>query len=265
MTETADPLYRRIGAEILRRMAAGELPPGARLPPEIALARQFGVSRQTMRAALASLVHEGRLERKPGRGTVVLQPKIERRLQRLYRIERAGDGDGRDLSLAVRVLARGRLGRDDELAERACAQLGLENPEEIGYLLRLRLADGLPLLLENITFPLQRCPALLDEPAPGEPDLGARSFYDALATHGGVSITQAREVFRPALVTGYAARLLGVAPGAAAFEIERTSWGVLRTPAAVERPFEWRQTIARGDQYSFAVDLLNPDDESGVS
>jgi GntR family transcriptional regulator len=179
MVEATDPLYRRIGAEILRRMAAGELPPGARLPPEVDLARQFGVSRQTMRAALASLVRDGRLERTPGRGTVVLRPKIEQHLQRFYRIEQPGAQHGR--CLAVRVLARGRLRRDDELAERACAQLGLDDPQEIGYLLRLRLADGLPLLLEHLTFPLRVCPTLLDEPASGERDLGAQSFYDVLA------------------------------------------------------------------------------------
>jgi GntR family transcriptional regulator len=255
MAEATDPLYRRIGNEILRRMAAGELPPGARLPPEVDLARQFGVSRQTVRAALASLVRDGRLERKPGRGTVVLQPKIEQRLHRFYRIEHAIAGHG--LSLSVRVLARGRLHRDDELAERACAQLGIANPEEIGFLLRLRLADGQPLLLESITFPQHVCPELLDEPQPGAADVGAHSFYDALAARG-IHVTRAREVFRPVLVSGYEARLLGVATGVAAFEIERTSF-------AVERAFEWRQTIARGDHFSFAVDLLNPDDESGAS
>jgi GntR family transcriptional regulator len=81
----------------------------------------------------------------------------------------------------------------------------------------------------------------------------------------GIHVTRACEVFRPILVTGYAAHLLGVAAGAAAFEIERVSRGVPRTPVAGERPIEWRQTIARGDQFSFAVDLLNPDDESGAS
>jgi len=256
MAGATDPLYRRIGTEILRRMAAGELPPGARLEPEVVLARQFGVSRQTVRAALAALVRDGRLERKPGRGTVVLQPKIEQRLQRFYRIEHTTAACG--CILAARVLARGRLQRDDELAERACAQLGLANPAEIGYLLRLRVADGLPLLLENIAFPVQVCPVLVDEPALGESDPGTRSFYDVLAARAGLDVTRAREVFRPVLVTGYVARLLGVGGGVAAFEVERTSF-------AVDRPIEWRQTIVRGDHFSFGIDLLNPDDESSVS
>src|SRR5579862_4685073 len=101
MSQAADPLYRRIGNEILRRMADGELPPGARLAPEVELARQFGVSRQTMRAALGALVREGRLERKPGRGTVVVEPKIEQQLKRFYRIEHVILARG--LGVTVRV------------------------------------------------------------------------------------------------------------------------------------------------------------------
>jgi GntR family transcriptional regulator len=254
--ETSDPLYRRIGNEILRRMADGELPPGARLPSELDLARQFGVSRQTMRAALAALVRDGRLDRKPGRGTVVLQPKIEQRLQRFYRIEHAIKERG--LQPAVRVLARGPLHAEDEFGQRACAQLGVACPESIGYLLRLRLAEGIPLLLEHIAFPLELCPMLLSEPAAGEADLAAQTLYDVFAAAAGIQVVRAREVLRPVLLTGYEARLLGVPGGVPAFEVERASF-------AAERPIEWRQTLLRGDQFSFVVDLLNPDDETGVS
>lgn len=248
-TALSEPLYRRIGNEILRKMAQGELPPGARLPPEIELAQQFGVSRQTMRAALGSLVRDGRLVRKPGRGTVVVAPKIEQGLQRFYRIEHILLERG--LTLDVRMLARGHLRRDDELAEYACAKLGLTRPGEIAYLLRLRLAGGVPLLLETITFPAQLCPTLVEEPIPGTPDLAAESFYDTLAERAGLYVTRAREVFHPILVTGYEARLLAVPTGTPTFQIERTSF-------CADRPVEWRRTLARGDQFTFAVDLLNP-------
>lgn len=260
MTHLPDPLYRRIGHEMLRRMTEGELPPGARLPSEVELARQFGVSRQTMRAALGALVRDGRLDRKPGRGTLVVQPKVESRLQRFCRTEQIIRERG--LTLTVRVLARGRLHREDELAERACAQFGLARPDEIGYLLRLRLTEGVPLLLEKITFPARLCPALLVEPgtasAPHTRDPGAGSFYEALTASAALRVTHAREVFRPVMLTSYEARLLGLPSSAPAFQIERTSF-------AADRPIEWRRTLARGDQFTFAVDLLDPVEQGDIS
>ncbi|MEM9191342.1 MAG: GntR family transcriptional regulator [Myxococcota bacterium] len=48
-----------------------ELQPGQRLPPERHLAEQLGVNRQTLRAALASLRHQGLLAVRQGSGAVV--------------------------------------------------------------------------------------------------------------------------------------------------------------------------------------------------
>lgn len=50
---------------------SGRFPDQGRLPPERALAQEFGVSRSTLRAALDVLEAEGRLWRHVGRGTFV--------------------------------------------------------------------------------------------------------------------------------------------------------------------------------------------------
>lgn len=52
----------------------GEFPDG-RIPPEPELARQLGVSRPTVRSALASLVQLGLVRRRPGLGTL-LRPQV---------------------------------------------------------------------------------------------------------------------------------------------------------------------------------------------
>ena len=49
---------------------------GGLLPDEVSLSRSLGISRNTLRAAIGRLVHEGRLERKAGVGTRVIEPKI---------------------------------------------------------------------------------------------------------------------------------------------------------------------------------------------
>jgi DNA-binding FadR family transcriptional regulator len=59
-------------AETLRqRLAAGQLHPGQRLPTEIRLTREFGVSRTVVREALAALAADGLVEARQGAGVFV--------------------------------------------------------------------------------------------------------------------------------------------------------------------------------------------------
>jgi GntR family transcriptional regulator len=246
------PLHQQITSALIQQMEEGQLRPGDQLPPEIDLAQQWGVSRQTMRVSLDTLVRAGRLDRQRGKGTVVRRPPLEQSLARFYSIAQEMRQRGADLQ--TRVLARGRLASEDDLAALACERLGINAAHQVGYVLRLRLSEGEPFLLETLTFPVTLCPDLLEVPAPGQDDPGAASFYEVLATRMGIQVTRARETFRPLLATGYEARLLGVPAGTPVFEVERSSF-------VGEQPVEWRRTLARGDRYTYVVDLVNPNEE----
>src|SRR5580704_11535354 len=67
------------------QIAAGALVPGDRLPTEQDLAAWFGVSRMTLRHALAELARRGLVTRTTGRhgGTFVAAPKLEQDLTTL--------------------------------------------------------------------------------------------------------------------------------------------------------------------------------------
>ncbi len=56
---------------LIGNMRAGILPPGSRMPSELALARTHGLSRDTVRTVLAALVTDGLIERRRGSGTWV--------------------------------------------------------------------------------------------------------------------------------------------------------------------------------------------------
>lgn len=62
---------RRIAADLADRINRGDLPPGARLPSERALAAQLGVHRSTAALAYAELEADGLVERRRGSGTTV--------------------------------------------------------------------------------------------------------------------------------------------------------------------------------------------------
>lgn len=65
---------RAQAAEELRTLIASDYRPGDRLPPEAELARRIGLSRNTVREAVALLVSEGLVQRRWGVGTTVLVP-----------------------------------------------------------------------------------------------------------------------------------------------------------------------------------------------
>lgn len=61
-------LHRQLTHRLLGELAAGKYGPGERLPSELELARQLGVSRGVVRELLRSLEDRGALTIRPGRG-----------------------------------------------------------------------------------------------------------------------------------------------------------------------------------------------------
>jgi GntR family transcriptional regulator, transcriptional repressor for pyruvate dehydrogenase complex len=61
-----EPAYRKVAAALLGRITARTIAAGERLPPEMELARQFGVHRGTVREALRELETSGVLRRERG-------------------------------------------------------------------------------------------------------------------------------------------------------------------------------------------------------
>src|SRR6516225_9201936 len=68
-------LYLQIADQVRSLIAAGEFPPGSRLPAERELAKRFGVSRPTFREALIALEVEGYVDVRPGSGIIVTAQK----------------------------------------------------------------------------------------------------------------------------------------------------------------------------------------------
>jgi DNA-binding FadR family transcriptional regulator len=72
MPSKEGPAAVRIAGTLRRRIERGDWPVGAVLPAEAELAREYGVSRPTMREALSALQFAGYVESRRRRGTVVL-------------------------------------------------------------------------------------------------------------------------------------------------------------------------------------------------
>jgi DNA-binding GntR family transcriptional regulator len=82
------PMYFQVALDLRRRIGDGEWEPGARIPPEVDLGEEYGVSRVTVRQALAELDKDGLVDRRRGSGTYVCESQ-----QPLVRDVRLGDGE----------------------------------------------------------------------------------------------------------------------------------------------------------------------------
>jgi GntR family transcriptional regulator, histidine utilization repressor len=68
--------YLRVKRSVVDRIAKGSLKPGARVPSENELVREFGLSRMTVNRALRELAADGVLQRIAGVGTFVAEQRV---------------------------------------------------------------------------------------------------------------------------------------------------------------------------------------------
>lgn len=89
---TALPKYVQIAEMLIRDIAAGRLPDGARLPPERDMAEGLGIAVGTLRKALDVLADKRLLERVQGSGNYVRARADVPSIYQFLRLERIGGG-----------------------------------------------------------------------------------------------------------------------------------------------------------------------------
>lgn len=197
--ESGYALYRQVKRDLLHRIESGELSPGDALPPERELCERYGVSRPTLRQATQDLVREGVLTVRRGVGTFVAQPRVRQQLGSVLGFTEKMTREGRRAS--TRVLERS-LHRADELDPSVAAELQLEATASVLRVIRLRLADDVPVMVETMHISPDRFPGIADL------DLEATSLYQALRERFGIQIVQLRETLEPVLLSAADAKLL---------------------------------------------------------
>jgi DNA-binding GntR family transcriptional regulator len=228
------PLYFQLAQHLEAEIRSGSLPVGTRLENEVALARELGLSRPTVRAAFGYLAERGMVARKRGYGTVVTREKLNRDVQ----LTSLHD----DLIRAGQQPATKVLRNEVAVAsESVAAALELPEGSLVICLERIRFADGEPIALMHNFLPA----ALV------------RLNDEALETHGlygilraaGIALTSATQRMSAKNALAAEARLLDEPRGAALLTMERT---VLDDR---DRPVEFGQHVYRASRYSLRTSL----------
>jgi GntR family transcriptional regulator len=233
------PVHVQIEEQLAERIASGELQAGERLPPERDLARDLNVSRMTVRQALSSLAGRGLVERGVGRGTFVASRKVDHDLTRVAgfseQLVRQGLEPGAEIIDVSEKPAGWRISAALEIAPTA----------PVVRIQRLRLADGIPMALEDSWFPAERFPGFADH------DLH-RSLYTLMRDVYAAAPVRAIERLEPVLARAHEARALDVPARAPLMLVERTAYDANGTPV------EFAHDRYRGDRARFVV-RVSPD------
>lgn len=232
-----EPLHRQLADGLRSSIRTGGLAAGEPVPSEAELSAIHGVSRGTVRQALAQLRAEGLIAGGRGRRPVVHPGPLAQPFEELVSFSAWARSMGMEPS--GRVLAFDLRPASAVVADALDVPAGTP----VHQLVRLRLADGVPMLIERTAF----------APGVGEAvagiDLEHGSIYAALAEHG-IRFDAARQAIDAVAASRPDAEHLGVGRGAPLLRVRR------RSTAADGRPLEWSDDRYRPDRVTLTIDQL---------
>ncbi len=142
---SAAPLYKQLVYFIKNDIVSGRLKPGGRIPSEAELSGSYGISRITVRTAIAELVKDGLLVKKQGKGTFVAANNA-RDVHQFISFTQSARMQG--MVPSARVLsAATRPGTGEEIEA-----LELSEGSDVVCIRRLRFADNRPVSYERTVF-----------------------------------------------------------------------------------------------------------------
>ncbi|WP_161880818.1 GntR family transcriptional regulator [Deinococcus alpinitundrae] len=236
----SSPRYVQVARTLESAIERGEYQPGNALPAERELAVRLGVSRVTVRQAIAQLAVRGLVVRRHGSGTFVAPSgppvRIQHPLSRLTSFTE--DMHSRGLSAGGRVLSFTAA----HPSVHDAMKLNLSPGQLVYRVRRLRTAGGEALAVEESLLNAGRLGPL------SAADVQDVSLYALLQARGAGPVRALRQL-RAVNADDELAGLLGVSVGAALLATERLAWD------AAGQPVELARAHYRGDRYDFVMEL----------
>lgn len=231
------PLYAVVENFLIEEISSGRLPPLSQIPTEDQLIQQFGVSRITVRRSIHNLAARGLVVSQRGKGTFVTQPQISQELTEL-------SGFVEDMQALGRHPTAKVLDKRTMLANTTVARhLAIAPGSTVVRILRVRLADNVPMSLDETYLPLALGEKILTH------DLEVEPIFTLPEQRYGTPLIEADYQMEAVTASSDVASALEIDPGSPIFLIERTSFGGGKVPVDYERLYY------RGDRIRFVTRL----------
>ncbi len=142
-----DPLYIQLKNYLLEKIVNGKWNEGEKFPTETDLQNEFKLSRATVRHALSDIEREGYIERHPGKGTVICHKRFKPEIMKVS-------------SFSDDMISRGKIPQSKTVDMKYVTPppqvregYGISANDKVWMVLRLRMADGIPIGLQELYIP----------------------------------------------------------------------------------------------------------------
>jgi GntR family transcriptional regulator len=229
--DVPEPLYKQLAGHLLREMDAGALPSGARLPAEPELMATYGISRVTVRQAIALLARGGRLVTRRGKGTFVAGPVVRHELDALQGFQDALRSQGIEPTTKLLEWSAHAGALDTDLPA------GLDLPVRLK---RLYSVEGRPFAVVTGWLPASAA-------ALGRVRAGRLNVYEILSQFMGVSVHHADVSIRSERAPRVIQQLLELPRSSMVLLMQRQSFD------AEGRPCEFMRIHIVPERYEFRL------------
>jgi GntR family transcriptional regulator len=232
--EDHQKLYVQLIDILKKKIETGEWDVGFQIPTEEDLCKTYGVSRATVRSAIAELVRDGYLFRQQGKGTFVKQV-VSNKLVMLASFRELMLEPGVEFSTEVRVqttmMPIGTIGN----------LLNISLDKHIIYIKRITVVEGKPVIIQEIHIPLHICPDLLHE------NVTVNSLFGLFKKYK-IEITRVRNYFGITFLSAEEAQAFNLTEGAPTLLLNQLFF-------SGETPVMYIRSVKRHDSFGFAIEF----------
>ena len=227
-------VFQEIARQIQEKVDKGIYVSTQRLPSEYELAKEFDVSRLTVRKAIDELISRNVLVKQKGKGTYVMtKQKIQSGRSGLQGFTEAAKAYGKTSKTEVIDLTLLQL---DELPEKIAESLKLEPKEKVYHLTRLRSFDNEPMTIEELYIREIYLPHVTKKEVKG-------SVFELIEQR--IEIAYSHQEIAAIVVPEQLSSLLNVAIGEPVLKVNSITYSVTATPILYDRSYY------RADKYTF--------------
>jgi DNA-binding GntR family transcriptional regulator len=229
------PLYFQVAQHLENEIRNGNLVSGDRLENELKIAKDLGLSRPTVRAAILFLVDKGLVLRRRGVGTIVAEEMVSRSISLTSLYD--------DLAVAGKKptseILHNEVRKPSDMVREA---LGLVDGDLVIYIERVRYGNGEPIALMHNYIPTALV-TLSNEM------LMSHGLYELLRA-GGIFPYRATQRISAKNASTLEARLLGEPKGTALLTMERTTFDERG------RTIEFAQHVYQASRYTLSSEVI---------